>query len=208
VPVTSESLDGPTPAPSAVSRFSAQGLIGAPALGLATVLRARIESGEITARLPDERALQQELAVGTVTIHKAVRLLRDEGLVRRAAGEQLCDQELRLAHLAASDRYSMGLHVIQGFRRPAGVPGRVLVIALHSSPGDSSQVATASEACSYLSAELAPESAPSSPASESSLVSKSPGSPTTAYICPQTARRALSLLSRFPSASASSVGHP
>jgi hypothetical protein len=39
-------------------------LMGVPALGLATVLRTRIEFGKITARLPGERALQRELRRG------------------------------------------------------------------------------------------------------------------------------------------------
>lgn len=57
-----------------------------PALGLAAILRARIESGEITPGSPGERALQQEFGLVPVTIRKAVRLLRDEGLVRRVTG--------------------------------------------------------------------------------------------------------------------------
>lgn len=53
---------------------------------LAAILRARIESGEITTRLPGERHLQQEFGMALVTVRKAVRLLRDEGLVRTEAG--------------------------------------------------------------------------------------------------------------------------
>jgi GntR family transcriptional regulator len=57
-----------------------------PYVQLAAILRARIEAGEITARLPGERALQQEFGLAPVTIRKAVRLLRDEGLIRTVAG--------------------------------------------------------------------------------------------------------------------------
>jgi GntR family transcriptional regulator len=57
-----------------------------PYMQLAAILRARIESGEITARLPGERALQQEFGLAPITIRKAVRLLRDEGLVRTVSG--------------------------------------------------------------------------------------------------------------------------
>jgi DNA-binding GntR family transcriptional regulator len=48
---------------------------------LAAILRARIESGEITNRLPGERALQQEFDLAPVTIRKAIHHLRDQGLV-------------------------------------------------------------------------------------------------------------------------------
>ncbi len=57
-----------------------------PYVQLAAILRARIDAGEITSRLPGERALQQEFGLAPVTIRKAVRLLRDEGLVRTVPG--------------------------------------------------------------------------------------------------------------------------
>jgi GntR family transcriptional regulator len=57
-----------------------------PWVQLAAILRARIASGEITDRLPGERALQQEFGLAPVTIRKAVRALRDEGLVRTTPG--------------------------------------------------------------------------------------------------------------------------
>ena len=57
-----------------------------PYVQLAAILRARIEAGEITSRVPGERALQQEFDLAPVTIRKAVRLLRDEGLVRTVPG--------------------------------------------------------------------------------------------------------------------------
>lgn len=53
---------------------------------LAGILRARIKSGEITARLPSERDLHQEFGVAPMTARKAVRLLTDEGLVLTVTG--------------------------------------------------------------------------------------------------------------------------
>jgi GntR family transcriptional regulator len=53
---------------------------------LAAILRARIESGEITGRLPSERQVQQELGTAPMTTRKAMRLLQDEGLVRTVPG--------------------------------------------------------------------------------------------------------------------------
>jgi GntR family transcriptional regulator len=53
---------------------------------LAAILRGRIESGEITARLPGEKALQQEYGLALATVRKAVKVLRDEGLVRTVPG--------------------------------------------------------------------------------------------------------------------------
>jgi DNA-binding GntR family transcriptional regulator len=57
-----------------------------PYVQLAAILRERIASGEIRARLPGERALQQETGLAPVTIRKAVRLLAAEGLVRTVPG--------------------------------------------------------------------------------------------------------------------------
>ncbi len=57
-----------------------------PYVQLAAILRARIALGQITARLPGERALQQEFGLAPMTIRKAVRLLRDEGLIRTVPG--------------------------------------------------------------------------------------------------------------------------
>ncbi len=53
---------------------------------LAAILRARIAAGEITAKVPSERDLHQEFGLAPVTIRKAVRALRDEGLVRTVPG--------------------------------------------------------------------------------------------------------------------------
>lgn len=48
---------------------------------LAAILRARIDSGVITARLPSEKDLHDEFGLAPMTIRKAVRMLADEGLV-------------------------------------------------------------------------------------------------------------------------------
>jgi len=53
---------------------------------LAPILRGRISSGEITGKMPGERSLQQETGMAIVTVRKAVRVLRDEGLVRTVPG--------------------------------------------------------------------------------------------------------------------------
>jgi GntR family transcriptional regulator len=57
-----------------------------PYMQLAAELRRRIEAGEITARLPGEKALQQEYGLALATVRKAVKVLRDEGLVRTVPG--------------------------------------------------------------------------------------------------------------------------
>jgi GntR family transcriptional regulator len=53
---------------------------------LAAILRQRIADGEITARLPGEKALQQEFGMALATVRKAVKVLRDEGIVRTVPG--------------------------------------------------------------------------------------------------------------------------
>ena len=53
---------------------------------LAAILRARIEAGQITARLPGEKALTEEFGMALATVRKAVRVLRDDGLVRTVPG--------------------------------------------------------------------------------------------------------------------------
>ncbi len=57
-----------------------------PYLQLAAILRARIDAGEITARLPGEKHLQQEFGLALATVRKAVKVLRDEGRVRTVPG--------------------------------------------------------------------------------------------------------------------------
>jgi GntR family transcriptional regulator len=53
---------------------------------LAVILRSQIERGEITTRLPGEKTLQQEYGLALATVRKAVKVLRDEGLVRTVPG--------------------------------------------------------------------------------------------------------------------------
>jgi GntR family transcriptional regulator len=57
-----------------------------PYLQLAAILRGRIDAGEITRRLPGEKALQQEFGLALATVRKAVKVLRDEGLVKTVPG--------------------------------------------------------------------------------------------------------------------------
>jgi len=57
-----------------------------PSRQLAGILRAKIESGEISNRLPGERHLQQEYGLALVTVRKSIKILRDEGLIRTVAG--------------------------------------------------------------------------------------------------------------------------
>ena len=55
---------------------------------VAAVLRARIEAGEILVGrpVPSESTLMQEFGVARETARKAVRVLRDEGLVQIVQG--------------------------------------------------------------------------------------------------------------------------
>ena len=53
---------------------------------VATLLRARIESGELTSRLPSLRTITQEYGVSHITAEKAVQSLREAGLVVTVVG--------------------------------------------------------------------------------------------------------------------------
>jgi DNA-binding GntR family transcriptional regulator len=53
---------------------------------VATLLRTRIESGELTSRLPSLRTITQEYGVSHITAEKAVQLLREDGLVVTVIG--------------------------------------------------------------------------------------------------------------------------
>src|SRR5215471_14209333 len=55
---------------------------------LASVLRARIESGELPPRraVPSKRMLMQEFGIAGGTVDKAIDILRGEGLVRTVTG--------------------------------------------------------------------------------------------------------------------------
>ena len=57
-------------------------------LQLAAILRARIMSGELAAgrALPSETTLMQEQGIARETARKAVKVLRDEGLVEIVQG--------------------------------------------------------------------------------------------------------------------------
>jgi GntR family transcriptional regulator len=54
---------------------------------VATLLRARIESGEITSRLPSLRTITQEYGVSHITAEKAVQVLREAGEVVTVVGK-------------------------------------------------------------------------------------------------------------------------
>ena len=59
-------------------------------LQLAAILRALIASGELApeSRLPSETTLMQEHGIARETARKAVRVLRDEGLVEIVQGRR------------------------------------------------------------------------------------------------------------------------
>ncbi len=48
---------------------------------LARILRDKVQSGELTGRVPSIRTLSQEYGVSTRTAERALRTLRDEGLL-------------------------------------------------------------------------------------------------------------------------------
>jgi DNA-binding GntR family transcriptional regulator len=54
---------------------------------LAEILRAKISSGEITARVPSIVTVAQEYQVGKSTAQKALATLRDEGLIVGSHGK-------------------------------------------------------------------------------------------------------------------------
>lgn len=55
-------------------------------LQLAGFLRRRIESGEITVRLPSLTELTAEMHLAVGTVRRAIEILEDERLVRRVPG--------------------------------------------------------------------------------------------------------------------------
>ena len=57
-----------------------------PYVQLAATLRQRIAAGEITSVLPSLTALMEETGLATGTIRRAVKILRDEGLVYTVPG--------------------------------------------------------------------------------------------------------------------------
>jgi DNA-binding GntR family transcriptional regulator len=53
---------------------------------LAVILRARIESGELARRVPSVKTLAQEYGCAQGTAERALKILKDEGLIRSAMG--------------------------------------------------------------------------------------------------------------------------
>lgn len=53
---------------------------------VAAILRARIESGELTTRVPSLRTITQEYGVSHITAEKAIQLLEDDGVVEVVVG--------------------------------------------------------------------------------------------------------------------------
>lgn len=49
-------------------------------------LRAKIESGELTGQLPSRIKLAEQYGVAYMTVDRAIRVLKDEGLVFGVAG--------------------------------------------------------------------------------------------------------------------------
>lgn len=54
---------------------------------VAALLRGRIQSGELTSRLPSLKTISQDYGVSHITAEKAVQVLKDEGLVEVAVGK-------------------------------------------------------------------------------------------------------------------------
>lgn len=54
---------------------------------VAALLRARIESGDLTTRLPSLRTITQEYGVSHITAEKAIQALRETGLVMTVVGK-------------------------------------------------------------------------------------------------------------------------
>jgi GntR family transcriptional regulator len=55
-------------------------------LQVARLLEARIKSGELSGKMPAERALAEEYEVSYGTVRRAISVLRDSGLVRSVHG--------------------------------------------------------------------------------------------------------------------------
>jgi GntR family transcriptional regulator len=53
---------------------------------LAAILRARIESGDLARRVPSVKSPAQEYGCALGTVERALKILKDEGLVRTAMG--------------------------------------------------------------------------------------------------------------------------
>ncbi|MGH3281774.1 MAG: GntR family transcriptional regulator [Trebonia sp.] len=57
-----------------------------PYVQLAALLRARIESGEVTSLLPSIMELTEETGLAVGTVRRAIKVLADEGLVQTIPG--------------------------------------------------------------------------------------------------------------------------
>jgi DNA-binding GntR family transcriptional regulator len=57
-----------------------------PYLQLASYLRQRIRDGDLTSKLPSLTALTEETGLALNTVQRAVRVLKDEGLVYTVPG--------------------------------------------------------------------------------------------------------------------------
>jgi DNA-binding GntR family transcriptional regulator len=55
-------------------------------LQLAAIVRSRIESGQISRRVPSVKSLTQEFGIAQGTAERALAVLRDEGLIRSVMG--------------------------------------------------------------------------------------------------------------------------
>ncbi|MDX6332792.1 MAG: hypothetical protein QOG05_132 [Streptosporangiaceae bacterium] len=53
---------------------------------VAAILRAQIESGKLTRRVPSAKTIQQEYGVAQGTAERALALLRDQGMIRSVMG--------------------------------------------------------------------------------------------------------------------------
>ena len=67
----------------------------------ANIIAARIETGEITGRLPAERVLARELGVADQTLRHSMKVLRERGLIITRQGRGTF-----VAPLAGSDGHS------------------------------------------------------------------------------------------------------
>jgi len=71
---------------------------------LVSILRARIESGELPQRraVPSKRMLMQEYGIAGGTVDKAIDIPRGEGLVRTVTGRGIC-----VVPRASADHYQI-----------------------------------------------------------------------------------------------------
>jgi GntR family transcriptional regulator len=54
---------------------------------VAAILRGRIETGELTSRLPSLKTITEEFGVSHITAEKAMQVLKDEGRVETVTGK-------------------------------------------------------------------------------------------------------------------------